>query len=157
MPTVVQFRRGTTSQNNSFTGAEGEFSVDTSLNTIRVHDGLTEGGFELLRKDSSNLVETVTSVGTSPTAIATFPASVYRGGKYIITIKDVVNTEYQTCELNVIHNGSAVKITSYGLVYTSDSACMSFTASVSGDTVTIYGTGTSANNTVKLIKFLLPV
>ena len=47
MPTQVQFRRGTTAQNNNFTGAEGEITVNTSNNTIRVHDGATQGGFEL--------------------------------------------------------------------------------------------------------------
>ena len=47
MPTQVQFRRGTTAQNNTFTGAAGEISVNTSNNTIRVHDGATAGGFEL--------------------------------------------------------------------------------------------------------------
>ena len=31
MPTVLQFRRGTTSQNNSFTGAIGEITYDTTL------------------------------------------------------------------------------------------------------------------------------
>jgi Major tropism determinant N-terminal domain len=47
MPTQVQFRRGTTAQNNSFTGAAGELSVNTSNSTIRVHDGSTAGGSEL--------------------------------------------------------------------------------------------------------------
>ena len=47
MPTVVQFRRGTTTQNNNFTGAAGELSVDTTLDTIRVHDGSQAGGFAL--------------------------------------------------------------------------------------------------------------
>ena len=45
MPTVLQFRRGTTSQNNAFTGALGELSIDTQLDAIRVHDGSTAGGF----------------------------------------------------------------------------------------------------------------
>ena len=43
MPTVVQFRRGTTAQNNSFTGAVGELSVDTQLGTVRVHNGVAGG------------------------------------------------------------------------------------------------------------------
>ena len=43
MPTVVQFRRGTTAQNNAFTGASGELSVDTTLGTIRVHNGVAGG------------------------------------------------------------------------------------------------------------------
>jgi hypothetical protein len=44
MPTTVQFRRGTTSQNDSFTGASGEFSVDTDRDELRIHDGTTAGG-----------------------------------------------------------------------------------------------------------------
>ena len=48
MPTQLQFRRGTTSQNNSFTGAVGEISVDTTLDTLRLHDGSTAGGFALV-------------------------------------------------------------------------------------------------------------
>jgi hypothetical protein len=43
MPTVVQFRRGSTAQNNAFTGAVGELSVDTTLGTIRVHNGVAGG------------------------------------------------------------------------------------------------------------------
>jgi cytoskeletal protein CcmA (bactofilin family) len=49
MPTQVQWRRGTTTQNNSFTGAEGELSVDTTLDTLRVHDGSTAGGHRLFK------------------------------------------------------------------------------------------------------------
>ena len=47
MPTQVQFRRGTTAQNDSFTGAVGELSIDTQIKTIRVHDGSTTGGTAL--------------------------------------------------------------------------------------------------------------
>jgi len=53
MPTQVQFRRGTTTQNNNFTGAAGELSVDTTLNVIRVHDGTTAGGHTLLSGSST--------------------------------------------------------------------------------------------------------
>ena len=47
MPTQVQFRRGTTSENLAFAGAPGEITVDTTINTVRVHNGATAGGFEL--------------------------------------------------------------------------------------------------------------
>jgi len=49
MPTQVQFRRGTTTQNDNFTGAVGEISVDTTLDTVRVHDGSTAGGHRLAK------------------------------------------------------------------------------------------------------------
>jgi hypothetical protein len=56
MPTVLQFRRGTTTQNNNFTGTAGELSIDTDLDTIRVHDASTAGGFALLKETGvSNL------------------------------------------------------------------------------------------------------
>ena len=44
MPTQVQFRRGTTAQNNNFIGAAGEISVDLDRMVLRVHDGVTTGG-----------------------------------------------------------------------------------------------------------------
>lgn len=44
MATQVQFRRGTTSQNNAFTGAQGELTIDTQVYTLRIHDGTTAGG-----------------------------------------------------------------------------------------------------------------
>jgi len=53
MATQVQFRRGTTTQNNAFTGANGEFSVDTDVKTIRLHDGLTAGGSATLLNATS--------------------------------------------------------------------------------------------------------
>lgn len=39
-----QWRRGTNDQHVSFTGAVGEVTVDTDLNTLVVHDGVTPGG-----------------------------------------------------------------------------------------------------------------
>jgi len=48
MATQVQFRRGTTTQNNAFTGANGEISVDTDVKTIRLHDGVTGGGASIM-------------------------------------------------------------------------------------------------------------
>ena len=44
MSTQVQYRRGSGSQNDAFTGALGEITVDTTAKTIRVHDGATAGG-----------------------------------------------------------------------------------------------------------------
>jgi len=56
MATQVQFRRGTATQNNNFTGAEGELSVNLSNYALRLHDGATAGGYEIARADMSNAV-----------------------------------------------------------------------------------------------------
>jgi len=54
MATQVQFRRGTAAQNNNFTGAEGELSVNLSNYSLRLHDGATAGGYEIARQDFTN-------------------------------------------------------------------------------------------------------
>ena len=48
MPTVLQFRRGTTAQNLNYTGAAGELTVDTTNTSVRAHDGSTPGGMLLV-------------------------------------------------------------------------------------------------------------
>ena len=47
MAQVLQLRRGTTAQNDAFTGAVAEVSVDTDRDSLRVHDGTTMGGKEI--------------------------------------------------------------------------------------------------------------
>ena len=54
MTTAVQRRRGTATEHSSFTGLEGELSVNTTNESVHVHDGSTAGGFELMRADGSN-------------------------------------------------------------------------------------------------------
>jgi hypothetical protein len=44
MATQVQYRRGTEAQNDAFTGALGEMTIDTTNGTMRVHNGVTAGG-----------------------------------------------------------------------------------------------------------------
>ena len=54
MATQVQFRRGTSAQHQTFKGALGEITVDTTKSSCVVHDAVTTGGFPLLREDGTN-------------------------------------------------------------------------------------------------------
>jgi hypothetical protein len=56
--TSLRLKRGTTSQNNTYTGPPGELTMDTTVNQLRLHDGTTVGGVAV-----GSL--TVTSVKTS--------------------------------------------------------------------------------------------
>ena len=47
MAKQLQLRRGTATENDTFTGANGEVTVDTTNKTLRVHDGSTVGGIRL--------------------------------------------------------------------------------------------------------------
>ena len=55
MAKLLKLRRGTTTQHGSFTGAEGELTIDTTKDTAVVHDGSQAGGRPLLREDMANL------------------------------------------------------------------------------------------------------
>ena len=78
MPSVLQLRRGTTSQNNAFTGAIGELSYDTSVDTLRVHDGSTAGGFAL-----------TTDAGTSTLTNKTLTSPIINTGTFGTSILPV--------------------------------------------------------------------
>jgi hypothetical protein len=65
MPNItVKLRRGTTSDHESFAGAEGEVTVDTDKDTLIVHtgSGVVGSGVELLKGDNSNLAVNASEV-----------------------------------------------------------------------------------------------
>lgn len=51
-----QIRRGTNSENNNFTGAIGEVTMDTDRKELRLHDGSTQGGTIIGRNYKSNCI-----------------------------------------------------------------------------------------------------
>lgn len=54
MTTSLRLRRGSTTQHASFTGALGEVTVDTTKNTLVVHDGATVGGIPMAKESSQS-------------------------------------------------------------------------------------------------------
>jgi len=81
MPTQLQLRRGTTAQHASFTGADGELTINTSKKVAVVHDGSTVGGKELLRADMTN----VDATSTPSIASLTTTGNVNVGGNLTVT------------------------------------------------------------------------
>jgi hypothetical protein len=69
MTKQVQRRRGTATQHTSFTGAEGELSVNTTNKSVHVHDNVTAGGFEAARVDMDNVTSSsiLTAAGITAT------------------------------------------------------------------------------------------
>ena len=82
MTTAVQRRRGTTTEHASFTGLEGEISVNTTKETLVVHDGSTAGGFELARADGSNFIASSVDINGGTIDGTTIGASVASTGAF---------------------------------------------------------------------------
>ena len=107
MSRVLQIRRGTTAENNNFTGMAGEITYDTTAKTIRVHDGTTLGGTALARADQIPTVtpfdidsvsdtkwaEIVARVAPAPFATHTSTNLTISGSTYIEYVFSGVSTE----------------------------------------------------------------
>lgn len=59
MSRQVKIRRGTAAQHETFIGAEGEITMDTTNNTLRVHDGVTPGGTPMAKQSDMPIPEPV--------------------------------------------------------------------------------------------------
>ena len=115
MATQVQFRRGTTTQNNAFTGAIGEITYDSEAKTLRLHDGSTAGG------------------GSIVTTLA---------GSQTLTNKTLSsNSVWQGTVIGLAYGGTAANLTAVagGILYSGGSALAISAAGTSGQVLTSAG------------------
>ena len=103
MAKQLQLRQGTTTEHNTFTGAVGEVTVDTTKDTLVVHDGVTVGGhpvatranddgtISLIKKDgtSAGTINTLGLFNNTLTSTNTNQALTASQGK---VLKDTLNT-----------------------------------------------------------------
>ena len=102
MAKLLKLRRGTTSQHGSFTGAEGEVTVDTDKETLVVHDGSTAGGHPVAAEDMANVSSASIagrlsndSIATSKIAAGALPTDVTVASANIVD-GTIVNSDVNT-------------------------------------------------------------
>ena len=112
MAKLLKLRRGTTTQHNTFTGAEGEVTVDTTKDTAVVHDGAQAGGRPLAREDMSNvssasiagqlatdsIATTKIAAGALPTDVTIVDANI--SGNLTIASADIVDGSIVNDDIN---------------------------------------------------------
>jgi hypothetical protein len=120
---ISLFRRGNTATNNSYKGVNGEVTINTTTKAIRIHDGITTGGFEGARRDLTNILPTgpinfngqaITNVVVDTTGALTVTSlqtdnisSVTEGGT--LTFNSPTNFD------SVVNINNDLKLNSYGL------------------------------------------
>jgi len=88
------------------------------------------------------------------------PKATYRSIKAVISIKDTTNTEYQSSEILVTHDGTNATYTTYGEIFTGAAAIGTVTADISGSNMRILftnGQGGTINATAKVSWQAIPV
>ncbi len=93
MAKLLKLRRGTTSQHSSFTGAEGEVTVDTTKDTLVVHDGSTAGGTPLAKESTVTAIPAVIDEDNMSTNSATRPPSQQSVKAYVDALPDVIDED----------------------------------------------------------------
>ena len=148
MPTTVQFRRGTTAQNDAFTGAAGEITFDTDLKNIRVHDGSTAGGYTIPNNEDEGFWSEInnTDVDSAVEDVDTWSASTYRSAKYIYQISNSSTGEYQAGEILVVHDGTTAYLTEYAKIATGNNDLITLTTDISGGNVRLRGSAQTPNS-----------
>tara|TARA_A100001035_G_scaffold54177_1_gene39817 strand:+ start:651 stop:2327 length:1677 start_codon:yes stop_codon:yes gene_type:complete len=110
MAKLLKLRRGTTTQHGSFTGAEGEVTVDTDKETLVVHDGSTAGGHPVAAEDMANVSSAsiagrlaADSIATSKIAAGALPTDVTVASANIvdgtISTADIANNAVTTAKI----------------------------------------------------------
>ena len=112
MAKLLKLRRGTTTQHASFTGAEGEVTIDTTKDTAVVHDGSTAGGTPLAKEDLTNVSSSTIagrlnndSIAVSKIAAGTLPSDVKIqdanvSGNLTIESADIVDGTIVNADIN---------------------------------------------------------
>jgi hypothetical protein len=91
-----------------------------------------------------------TVLSTSTTVIDSFSSVLNRSAKYQVQISDGLN--FESLEVFIIHDSINVFMTSYGNVFTSPASLGYFDATLTGNTISVTYTATTATN--KTIKFI---
>jgi len=133
MATQLQSRRGTTAQMNAFTGAEGEIAVNTSTDTLHVHDGSTAGGHALAKADGSN-------IATYAGSFTTIAASGTITGNVTGNLTGSVLTAAQT---NITSVGTLSALTVSGTLTGTNAT---FTTADNSDNLTLTSTDADASS-----------
>jgi len=106
MAKLLRLRRGTTTQHASFTGAEGEVTIDTTKDTAVVHDGSQAGGRPLLREDMSNLpAGTIDNADINASAAIAGTKISPDFGSQNVTTTGTISTGSGSDQLNITHSG----------------------------------------------------
>ena len=128
MAKLLKLRRGTTTQHGSFTGAEGEVTVDTTKDTLVVHDGSTAGGHAVAAEDMENvssaaIMSQVNTGGIAHTKIAngTLPSGIKVAdgnidGNLTIESADIVNGSIVDADINASAAIARTKLAGIDLV-----------------------------------------
>jgi hypothetical protein len=156
---VRQYVPSTTVGNLSSGNASLSMTTVGNLATAKfVNDGLTT-----MTVDSTKITQSVPvvvsapniSVNSTTAQIDTFSPTLYRTAKYIVSCANYGNNYFQSSEALVVHDGTNVVVTTYGVVSTS-TQLFTLSANIYNSNVSLWATTGSTNN-IKVSATYIPL
>ena len=131
------------------------FTGSIVANTITVSANVVNANVHNLGY-ASIVSNTFTAATNAAQALDTFATVAYRSSKYDITV-NANGQFYETSTINIVHDGTNVYISEYGIVSSNGSPLASYTATIATGTLTITVTPVLANTTFKYVKTMVNV
>lgn len=151
MATALKLRRGTTVQHSTFTGAEGEVTVDTTKDTLVVHDNATAGGFPVVTETGTQTLTNKTFVAPE---LGTPASGTLTNCTFPTLNQNTTGTASNVTGVVAIANGgtnnSTLGVTDGGIVYADGTRLQTTAAGTSGQVLTSNGTDAPSFETLNV-------
>ena len=164
-----------TVQDNVATNATNINTVQSNVTTLssrvdNVIDGTTPFTGDVTFQSDIDVADTVTidtqyvqganiasGIGAAATTLFSFPGAVYRGAELVVMTQDITNSEYQINKMLIVHDGTDVHFSEYGIVHTGASELTTFSVEIDAvsDVISINSEGGSANKKISVAQHFL--
>ena len=147
--TIVTLKKNTT--HDVEPSAESLYQAELAINTADAKIFTKRDDGTVLSQSIGTVQANYFNATTTATdqVIDSFDGTLYRSAKYVIQATH--DTDYQTMEVLIMHDGTNVYVTRYGLMFTA-SQLATFTASIDGDIINLLATPTNTNTLFKFTR-----
>jgi len=113
------------------------------------------GGSNYFGNGISTLSGNVSCSTNVPTVIDSFSTNAFRGAKYVISMQDYTNSNFQMAEVIMVCGTSTATIQTYGVVAANGTSFCNFYANISGTTARLYA-NSSVSSVAKVQQIYMP-
>jgi hypothetical protein len=152
---VVNVEANVSTLTNSIGNLNDLETSDKANLVSAINELATNGSFQSVGIGSFTLEESVTSnVSTLGSTVFVMNKDSSNFAKLIINVTDLTYGQYQSSEILLVHDGNLVRIVEYAIINTSTNPIVTLDASISGNNIVLNATALSADNLIRVLKFI---
>ena len=127
-------------------------ATNTSSNvTLRMQRVALGDHHESVANTNTKIIKTPSTISSSATELDYFTKTDIQSAKYIVLTKDTTQDDYSIQEISLVHDGTNVFLNTYGTVSSRTTSPITFTSTISGSTLTLFGATTMGTTATALL------